>query len=72
MAAFGLINPDFDLQNLYIDLYSEQIAGFFDIEENEMVVVQGEGFGGVERFVYAHEYTHVLQDQNFDIENGLG
>jgi hypothetical protein len=71
LAAFGLINPDFDLHNLYIDLYSEQIAGFFDMENKEMVVVQGEGFGGVERFVYAHEYTHVLQDQNFDIENGL-
>ena len=71
LAAFGLINPDFDLRSLYIDLYSEQVAGFFDIEEKEMVVVQGEGFGGVERFVYAHEYTHVLQDQNFDIQNGL-
>ena len=71
LAAFGLLNPDFDLQNLYINLYSEQIAGFFDMEEKEMVVVQGEGFGAVERFVYAHEYTHVLQDQNFDIENGL-
>ncbi len=71
MAAFGLINSDFDLHTLYTELYSEQVAGFFDMESKEMVVVQGESFGGVERFVYAHEYTHVLQDQNFDIDNEL-
>ena len=71
LASFGLINPDFDLYALYTELYSEQVAGFFDMETNEMVVVQADSFGGVERFVYAHEYTHVLQDQNFDIENGL-
>lgn len=28
-------------------------------------------FGGTERLTYAHEYTHALQDQNYDIENGL-
>ncbi|MFC1997003.1 hypothetical protein ACFLXI_05270 [Chloroflexota bacterium] len=70
-TSFGLLQPDYDLYTLYTDLYSEQIGGFFDTETKEMVVVQDEGFGGVERFVYAHEYTHVLQDQNFDLENGL-
>jgi hypothetical protein len=36
-----------------------------------MDIVQGFGFGGPERLTYAHEYTHALQDQNFDIEEGL-
>lgn len=72
MAAFGLLDPDFDLYTFYIDLLSEQVAGFYDQETKEMVVVQGESFGGPERLTYAHEYTHALQDQNFDIENGLG
>jgi hypothetical protein len=72
MAAFGLLEPDFDLYNFQIDLLSEQIGGFYDPETGEMVVVQGEGFGGVERFTYAHEYTHALQDQNFDLEDGVG
>jgi hypothetical protein len=71
LASFGLITPDYDLRTLYTDLYTEQVAGFFDIETNEMVVVQGESFSGVEKFVYAHEYTHALQDQNFDIEKQL-
>lgn len=71
LAAFGLLDPDFDLYTFYIDLYNEQIAGFYDQESKEMVVVQGESFGGPERLTYAHEYTHALQDQNYDIENGL-
>jgi hypothetical protein len=71
LAAFGLLEPDFDLYTFYTDLLSEQIAGFYDQKTKEMVVVQGEGFGGPERLTYAHEYTHALQDQNYDIENGL-
>jgi len=69
--VFGLLNSDFDMYNFYIDLYSEQIAGFYDNETKEMVVVQGKGFEGPERLTYAHEYTHALQDQNYDIRDGL-
>jgi len=72
MAAFGLLEPDFDFYNFQIDLLSEQISGFYDPKTGEMVVVQGEDFGGVERLTYAHEYTHALQDQNFDLEDGVG
>jgi hypothetical protein len=71
LAAFGLLEPDFDLHTFYVDLLSEQVAGFYDQETKEMVVVQGDRFGGNERLTYAHEYTHALQDQNYDIENGL-
>jgi hypothetical protein len=36
-----------------------------------MYVVSDEGFNGTERMTYAHEFTHVLQDQTYDLENGL-
>jgi hypothetical protein len=36
-----------------------------------MFIVQGESFAGPERLTFAHEYTHALQDQTYDIENGL-
>jgi len=71
LAAFGLLQPDFDLRNFLLELYSEQIAGFYDQETKEMYVVQGESFQGSERLTYAHEFTHVLQDQTYDIQNGL-
>jgi hypothetical protein len=71
LSALGLLEPDFDMFTFYQDLLSEQIAGQYDHKSKEMDVVQGLGFGGPERLTYAHEYTHALQDQNFDIENGL-
>ncbi len=71
LAALGLLQKGFDLQKFYQDLYSEQIAGFYDQETKDMYVVQDKGFGGSERMTYAHEYTHVLQDQNYDIRDGL-
>lgn len=71
LAAFGLLKPGFDLYDLNVDLLSEQVAGFYDDETKKMYIVQGEGFQGPERLTYAHEYDHALQDQNYDIENGL-
>lgn len=71
LNLFGLIERGYDLYELFVELYSEQIAGFYDDETKEMVVVQGEAFSGPERMTYAHEYTHALQDAKFDLENGL-
>jgi hypothetical protein len=71
LTAFGLLDPGFDFYTFYVDLLSEQVAGFYDDKTKEMVVVQGESFGGPERLTYAHEYTHALQDQNYGIETGL-
>ncbi|MFZ6031547.1 MAG: hypothetical protein ACOYYS_27880 [Chloroflexota bacterium] len=72
LAAFGLLEPGFDLLHMYQELFSEQVAGFYDNETKEMYVVQDEAFEGTQRMTYAHEYTHVLQDQTYDFENGLG
>ncbi|PWB53574.1 MAG: hypothetical protein C3F13_09200 [Anaerolineales bacterium] len=71
LSTIGLLEPGFDLRTLMVNLLSEQIAGYYDNETKEMFVVQGQGFEGPERFTYSHEYTHVLQDQNYDIQNGL-
>ena len=72
LSLLGLLPKDFDLKTFYNDLYSEQISGFYDDETQELFVVQGMKFGGSEKLTYAHEFTHVLQDQNFGFEEGLG
>jgi hypothetical protein len=71
LSIIGLLDPAFNLRDLYINLLSEQIAGYYDNEMKEMFVVQGQGFEGPERLTYSHEFTHVLQDQNYDIKDGL-
>lgn len=71
LNTLGLLEPDFDLIGFYTDLYSEQIAGYYDDTLKSMFVVKGSGFGGQESSTYAHEYVHALQDQNYDLSNGL-
>ncbi len=71
LSAFGLIEPGYDLYGLYVDLYNEQVAGYYDNETETMYVVQREGFFGPQRMTYAHEFVHALQDQHYDLKEGL-
>jgi hypothetical protein len=71
-ALLGLVEPGIDLWTLYADLLSEQVAGYYDDQAGAMFVVREAGFGGPERLTYAHEYVHALQDQHYDIDDGLG
>jgi hypothetical protein len=70
-STLGLLKPDTDIIKLFENLYSEQIAGFYDPETKTMYVVQGSGFNGIERMTYAHEFTHTLQDQHYDLRGQL-
>jgi len=72
LSLLGLLPDGFNLKSFYQDLYSEQIAGFYDDEIQEIYVVQGVDFGGNEKLTYAHEFTHVWQDQGYDLSDGLG
>ncbi len=72
LSLFGLLPGDFDLWNFYVNLLTEQIAGFYDDTTEEMAVICGSGFGAIERITYSHEFTHALQDQTYDLEEGLG
>lgn len=67
-TAFGLIPEGTDLAAVYVDLLTEQVAGFYDPETDRMVVIGGGDFGALEEFTYAHEVVHALQDQHL----GLG
>ncbi len=68
-AAFDLMSRDVDLYSLLIDLQTEQIAGFYDPETKELYVIKSGAIpGALERSTFSHEYTHVLQDQHFDLE----
>jgi hypothetical protein len=72
LGVFGLLEPEFDLYDFYVELLSEQVVGFYDTDTKEMYVIQGSGFSGPERLTYAHEYVHALQDQHYQIEERLG
>ena len=65
----GLLEEEVDLETLLIDLYGEQVAGFYDGETGELVVpIREEGFSVVQRSTMIHELTHSLTDQHFDFD----
>ena len=65
--AFGLIPKAFDLDNFMIDLLTEQIAGLYDPKAREFYIADWIPLDD-QRMVMAHELTHALQDQHFQIE----
>lgn len=60
--AFGLTSDTADLRRLMLDLYGEQVAGFYDPDSSVLYVVRGAEPAMV-RLVLAHELVHALQDQ---------
>jgi len=64
-SLLGLIGPDLDLLDLYTSLYSEQVAGYYDGELEEMVVPAGTELSALQKVTLVHELTHALTDQHF-------
>jgi len=81
LSLLGMLPEGTDLYGLYIDLFSEQVAGFYDGDTLEMVVpASPDGFTPLQRITVVHELVHALTDQHFDfneefdtlIEEGSG
>jgi hypothetical protein len=68
LKALGLLPPDVSLTDLYINLLGSQVAGLYNPDTKTLYVVSRSGqLGGAEKTTFAHEFTHALQDQNFDL-----
>ena len=84
-ALTGLYPAGLDLKAASLKLLKSQVAGFYDPHGKEMVLVEGGDDLGiwnsaaqfmiqrdvVGEMLLAHELTHALQDQNFDLESSL-
>jgi hypothetical protein len=79
--VLGMLDGSTDLYQLLVDLYTEQVAGFYDPDEGELVIpVSTDGITSLQEITIAHELVHALTDQHFDFndvyedqaENGTG
>jgi hypothetical protein len=69
----GLMDKDANLEQLWLELLTSQVAGLYSFDTKKMfVVATGGTIGPVEEITYAHEFTHALQDQAFGIKDFLG
>ncbi|MBI3745704.1 MAG: hypothetical protein HY264_04125 [Chloroflexi bacterium] len=66
--ALGLVPAAASLRNLYVKLQGSQVIGYYDPTAKKLfIVTQDGGLGPTGRLTYAHEFTHQLQDQRFDL-----
>lgn len=67
LVAFGLVPKDFKYREFLIKLLTEQIAGFYDPKKKEFHLANWNPLE-LQKPVMAHELTHALQDQHFDLQ----
>jgi hypothetical protein len=68
MKALGMLPADSNLKDLYVTLLGSQVAGLYNPDDKHLYVVSKSGrIGAVEKSTFSHEFTHALQDQNFDL-----
>ena len=70
LKKFGLLPKDFDLQSFLVSLLREQVAGYYDIKTKTVNLLDWVD-AEQQKPVMAHELTHALQDQSFDLEKWM-
>ncbi|HET9613707.1 MAG TPA: hypothetical protein VFP22_02750 [Candidatus Limnocylindrales bacterium] len=66
--ALGMLPAHASLHDLYLQLLGSQVAGLYNPADKHLyVVARSGGIGPAEKVTFAHEFTHALQDQNFDL-----
>jgi hypothetical protein len=69
LTALGLLDRGADLRGLLLQFRGNLVLGQYDPEAKQLFVVTGAStLGPLERVTAAHEYTHALQDQHFDLQ----
>jgi hypothetical protein len=66
LKAFGVVRPDFSLEQFLVSFYTEQAAGFYDPRRKTMFIADWVS-PELQQPVLAHELTHALQDQSLDL-----
>jgi len=66
--ALGLLPDTLDLRALMLDLYTEQVVGYYDPESDRLYLIEGVGADAL-RSVLVHELVHALQDQHMDLDS---
>jgi hypothetical protein len=71
--VLGLIEGDYDLRQMLIETQREGIAGLYDSEREEIYLILDRYTSDLWLEVtFAHEFTHALQDQHFDLDSLQG
>jgi hypothetical protein len=66
--ALGLLPETLELDSLLLELYAEQVVGYYDPKTKALYVIEGVAPRALAP-VLAHELVHALQDQHVDLDS---
>jgi hypothetical protein len=67
-VLLGLLPDTLDLRSLLLDLYTEQVVGYYDPQQRRLYLVRGTPRASL-RPVLVHELVHALQDQHASLDS---
>jgi hypothetical protein len=67
LKKFGVLPDDFEMQKFLTDRGGQDLAGFYDFRDKTMYLLNWIPLEQ-QRLVMAHELTHALQDQNYNLD----
>lgn len=70
MKLAGLVDPKMDYMGKLMSLLESQVGGFYD-PATESFCLMSSFQGGIAKIILAHELTHALDDQLWDIDGTL-
>ncbi len=70
LQKFGLLPKGFELERFVVDLLSEQATAYYDPRRKEFYLSDWAPLD-LQKPAIAHELTHALQDQHFDLDQFL-
>lgn len=65
--TIGVIPRDVTIRDALLAFQTGQVVGFYNPVDGELVYIGDEDLDLTERFVLAHELTHAMDDQHFDL-----
>lgn len=66
-----LVPADMDVHEAMLEFAEDQVGGFYDPASDTFFVAASYSDSGLLRIILAHELTHALDDQHFDIDGVL-
>lgn len=69
LKLLGFLEQDDDYYRIMLDLYTEQVAGFYDPEEKYLALISEDtDMRAMDKMNLSHEVTHALQDQYYHLD----
>ena len=69
LAMIGLVPEDVDFEATMMEVLGEQVAALYDQDSGQLYTFSDSTLtGNMNRMILAHELTHALQDQHYEIK----